>query len=164
MTKKGFGIGEIAAEINLKLHRLMPTGQFCAASLISIAPQTNRIEVWNGGLPPILLVNERHEIIHQLSSDKLPLGILGAETFISSTATVTTENVCHAILYSDGLVEAENAEGNAFGDHGLGKALGTASASCSLMQHIKTEVINFLGGLEPHDDISLLTVNMETLS
>ncbi|MDD2914826.1 MAG: SpoIIE family protein phosphatase [Gallionella sp.] len=164
MTKKGFGIGDIAAEINSKLHRLMPTGQFCAASLISIAPQQNRIEVWNGGLPSILLVNAKREVIHQLCSDKLPLGILDAESFSSQTATVTTENVCHAILYSDGLVEAENAHGHAFGDHGLSRALGAECRSCSLIQNIKAEVIDFLGGLEPHDDISLLTVNMETLS
>ena len=164
MTKKGFGIGEIAAEINLKLHRLMPTGQFCAACLISIAPRENRIVVWNGGLPAILLVNENREVIHQLSSDKLPLGILDAENFSAQTATVDTENVCHAILYSDGLVEAQNAQGHAFGDHGLSRALGAECTSCSLIQNIKTEVIHFLGGLEPHDDISLLTVNMETLS
>lgn len=163
MTKKGFGIGEIAAEINLKLHRLMPTGQFCAASLISIAPQENRIEVWNGGLPAILLVNAKREIIDQLCSDELPLGILDAENFNSLTATVTTENVCHAILYSNGLVEAQNAQGHAFGDHGLSSALGTECTSGSLLQNIKTEVIHFLGGMEPHDDISLLTVNMETL-
>jgi serine phosphatase RsbU (regulator of sigma subunit) len=164
MTKKGFGIGEIAAEINLKLHNLMPTGQFCAASLISITPQANRIEVWNGGLPAILLANEKYEVIHQLTSKKLPLGILDAKSFNSSTVTVTTENMCHAILHSDGLIEAENAQGDAFGDHGLAKAMGTASTGCCLMQHIKTEVISFLGGLEPHDDISLLTVNLGTLS
>ena len=164
MTKKGFGLGEIVAEMNTKLHRLMPVGQFCAASLICIAPRENRIEVWNGGLPPILLVNDKHAVVHQLSSENLPLGILPAESFVASTVTVTTENVCHAVLCSDGLVEAQNAEGQMFGDHGLIKALGAACTSDSpLLQHIKTEVIKFLGGLEPHDDISLLTVNMGTI-
>ena len=164
MTQKGLGIGEIAAEINLKLHRLMPTGQFCAACLISIAPRTNRIEVWNGGLPPILLVNEKHQVIHQLSSDKLPLGILDAKKFTASVTTVATDGVCHAVLYSDGLIEAQNAQGDVFGDHGLIRALETACTNSPLMQHIKTEVISFLGGLEPHDDVSLLTVNMGSLS
>ncbi len=164
MTRKGFGIGDIAGEINRKLRRLLPVGQFCSACLLSIAPRTNRIEVWNGGLPPILLVNARREIARNLPSSKLPLGILDENSFDGSTLAISTEEVCHIVLYSDGLVEAQNAEGRQFGDHGMAKALSGAQTSHPLIQSIKTEVIRFLNGLEPHDDISLLAVNLESLS
>jgi serine phosphatase RsbU (regulator of sigma subunit) len=164
MTQKGFGIGEIAAEINRKLRRLLPMGQFCSASLLSISPSTNRVEVWNGGLPPILLVNAQREIVRSQASDKLPLGILDDVAFDPSTISIAAEGVCHIVLYSDGLVEAQNAEGRQFGDHGMAGALAGACASCPLIQLIKAEVIDFLSGLEPHDDISLLTVNLESLS
>jgi len=164
MTRKGLGIGEIVAEINRKLHRLLPIGQFCSASLLSISPRTNRVEVWNGGLPPILLIDGQHRIVHRLSSDKLPLGVADAESFDAATTTVATHGVCHAILYSDGLIEAQNAEGREFGDHGLIGALAAACAGASLIQLVKQGVIDFLGGLEPHDDISLLAVNLESLS
>lgn len=164
MTRKGFGIGDIAGEINRKLRRLLPIGQFCSASLLRIMPSANRIEVWNGGLPPILLVNARREISRNLPSSKLPLGILDENGFDGSTLTVSTEEVCHIVLYSDGLVEAQNAEGRQFGDHGMATALSGARASHSLIQSIKAEVIRFLDGLEPHDDISLLAVNLESLS
>ena len=164
MTRKGFGIGDIAGEINRKLRRLLPVGQFCSACLLSIAPRTNRIEVWNGGLPPILLVNARREIARNLPSSKLPLGILDENSFDGSTLAISTEEVCHIVLYSDGLVAAQNAEGRQFGDHGMAKALSGAQTSHPLIQSIKTEVIRFLNGLEPHDDISLLAVNLESLS
>lgn len=162
MTQKGFSIGEIAAEINRKLHWLLPIGQFCSASLLSISPRANRVEMWNGGLPPVLLVNGQHEIAHRLSSDKLPLGILDAQSFDASTTSVATREVCHVILYSDGLVEARNAQGQEFGDHRLAGALGAANAGVSLTQQIKAAVIDFLGGLEPHDDVSLLAINLES--
>lgn len=162
MTKKGFHIGDIAAEINRKLRRLLPTGQFCSASLLAISPRDNRVEAWNGGLPPILLVNEGHEIVHRLSSDKLPLGILDEGDFDASTTRVATDGACHAVLYSDGLVEAQNAEGAEFGEQGICIALQNADPQFSLIQKIKAGVIAFLGGLEPHDDISLLSVNLET--
>lgn len=162
MTKKGLGIGEIAVEINRKLHQLLPTGHFCAASLVSISPLKDRMEIWNGGLPPVLLVNDSREVVGSASSNKLPLGVLGADSFDSSTAMLPTENAHHIILYSDGLVEAQNAGGEEFGDHGLAAALRVpGAAGCSLLQLIKTGVIEFLGGLEPHDDISLLSVNLE---
>lgn len=164
MTQKGFGIGEIAAEINRKLRRLLPMGQFCSASLLSISPRTNRMEVWNGGLPPILLVNAQREIVRSLTSDKLPLGILDDSGFDPSTVTIAAAGVCHIVLYSDGLVEAQNAEGRQFGDHGMASALAGACVNCPLIQSIKAKVIDFLNGLEPHDDISLLTVNLESLS
>lgn len=164
MTKKGYAIGDIADEINRKLHWLLPMGQFCSASLLSISPRSNRVEMWNGGLPPILLVNEQREVIHRLPSDKLPLGILDAKNFDPSTATVATEGVCHAILYSDGLVEAQNAAGQEFGDSRLTGALGAACAGGSLIQQIKAAVVDFLGGLEPHDDVSLLAINLESLA
>lgn len=164
MTQKGFGIGEIAAEINRKLRRLLPMGQFCSASLLSICPRTNRMEVWNGGLPPILLVNAQRDIVRSLSSDKLPLGILDESAFDAATVAIAADGVCHIVLYSDGLVEAQNSEGLQFGDRGMAGALAGACANCPLIQSIKAKVIDFLNGLEPHDDISLLTVNLESLS
>lgn len=164
MTRKGDGISEIAREINLKLHRLLPTGQFCAASLVNIALDPLSIEVWNAGLPPILLVDEHRMVQHRFPSNKLPLGILDAAHFDGATSVLPVADACHVILYSDGLVEAQNAAGETFGDHGLANALLTRCASCTLTHLIKAAVIEFLDGLEPHDDISMLTVNLATLS
>ncbi|MGD9787937.1 MAG: PP2C family protein-serine/threonine phosphatase [Sulfuricellaceae bacterium] len=159
MTRKGFSLGEIAAEINRKLHQLLPTGQFCAAILLALKPLENRIELWNGGLPPALLIDRRCRIIHRIESANLPLGIVGEESFAAATRTLPMDGVEHVILYSDGLVEAQNARGDAFGDHGLADALGAPCFSCQPLELIKSHVIAFLDGLEPHDDITLLTVS-----
>ena len=164
MTKKGYSITQIACEINSKLHRLMPTGQFCAACLLCISPRENHIEVWNGGLPPILLLKGSNTVTHRLASNNLPLGILDAESFSAATVSLCDEQIDHIVLYSDGLVEAENAQGHPFGDHGLSRVVHAACVQRSLLQHIKNEVIQFLGGLAPHDDISLLTIDMKALS
>lgn len=165
MTQKGFAISDIAREINLKLHRILPAGQFCAAALVSLSPEHARMEVWNAGLPPILLVNEHHEIVHRFHSSRLPLGILGADNFDASTMAFPIGEACHVILYSDGLVGAEDAAGEAFGDHGIANALGVPCANCSsLIQPVKAAVVEFLDGLEPHDDISMLVVDLATLS
>jgi serine phosphatase RsbU (regulator of sigma subunit) len=162
MTRKGFPLGEIAAEINRKLHRLLPTGNFCAATLLALKPLENSIEVWNGGLPPALFIDDRHNTVHRVDSDKLPLGIVSDEDFDAATRTLPMSGVEHAILYSDGLVEAQNASGDAFGDHGLSEALSTPCSTCHPLQLIKSHVISFLDGLEPHDDISLLAVSLES--
>lgn len=165
MTQKGFPISDIAREINLKLHRLLPVGQFCAAALVSISPDLARMEVWNAGLPPILLVNEYREITYRLYSSKLPLGILDAEKFDASTTALPLGEASHVILYSDGLVDAEDAAGEIFGDHGIADALRTPCANCaSMIQFVKAAVIEFLDGLESHDDISMLAIDLASLS
>jgi len=160
MTRKGFGIHEIAREINRKLHKLLPTGQFCAASLVSISPDAARLEIWNGGLPPVLLINGQREILHEFPSSKLPLGVVGDDGFDASSAECSLGDIHHIILYSDGLVEAQNANGKEFGGHGLASALRVSGPAGSLLDLIKNGVIEFLDGLEPHDDISLLSINL----
>jgi Serine phosphatase RsbU, regulator of sigma subunit len=160
MTQKGFSIGEIAAEINRKLHALLPTGHFCAAVLLALDPREGRIEVWNGGLPPALFIDQNHAELYRAESDKLPLGIQGESGFDASTRIVPTGAAHHVILYSDGLVEAQNAQGEAFGDHRLTEALTQPCTNGNPIQLIKSHVISFLDGLEPHDDISLLALNL----
>ena len=164
MTRKGFGIGEIAREINLKLHNLLPTGQFCAACLVSIGVDPAVVEVWNGGLPPVLLADASRAIVGRMPSDKLPMGILAPEKFDASTTVLQVPEACHAILYSDGLIEAQNGAGEVFGEHGLAAALAEVCESCSVTQLLRAAVIEFLAGLEPHDDISMLAVDLATLS
>jgi len=162
MTRKGFSLGEIAAEINRKLHHLLPTGNFCAAILLALRPLDNQIELWNGGLPPALLIDGRYRIVHQVDSGTLPLGIIGEKDFDATTRSFSMDGIEHVILYSDGLVEAQNASGEAFGDHGLTEALNTPCSACHPLQLIKSHVIAFLDGLEPHDDISLLSLSLES--
>lgn len=160
MTRKGFGISQIAEEINRKLHMLLPTGQFCSSCLICITPESEEVEIWNGGLPPVLLVNEGREILRSLPSDRLPLGIVGNAEFDATTVMASLQGVLHLIIYSDGLVEAENALGHAFGESGLEDALRVPCSACTLLEAIKSGIIAFLDGLEPHDDISLLSIKL----
>ncbi len=162
MTRKGFPLGEIAAEINRKLHHLLPTGNFCAATLLALKPLDSQIELWNGGLPPALLIDGRHRIVHQVDSGALPLGIIGEQDFDAGTRSFPLDGIEHVILYSDGLVEAQNASGEPFGDRGLADALNTPCSACHPLQLIKSHVIAFLDGMEPHDDISLLSVSLES--
>lgn len=160
MTRKGFGIAEIAREINRKLHMLLPTGHFCSASLICLSPESDELTLWNGGLPPVLLVDARREILESVVSQHLPLGIIGDTAFSGATTRRTLCDVEHLIIYSDGLVEAQNAHGEPFGEGGLAEALRLPCSACTLLETVKAGIIDFLDGLEPHDDISLLSIKL----
>ena len=161
MTRKGYGIGEIAAEINRKLNELLPTGHFCAATLMRLAPLQRELEVWNGGQPPLLMVDDGGRVAREVPSFRFPLGVVATSRFDDGTLVLPLETTRHIVLCSDGLIEAQNARGEMFGSDGLHGAL---AASCGgadhPLQNIKSELVGFLDGMEPHDDVSLLTVDV----
>lgn len=160
MSRKGLPLGEIAAEINHKLHQQLPTGHFCAATLVSLDLERRQLEAWIGGQPPLLLINHQHQVAAQLASCHFPLGIINASEFDARTQCIALAAFSHLLLYSDGLVEARNADGEMFGEARLAQALSGRPSKTSLMQGIKTRLIAFLNGLEPHDDVSVLSVKL----
>lgn len=160
MSRKGLPLGEIAAEINRKLHRLLPTGHFCAATLVSLDIAQSRLETWIGGQPPLLLVDHDRHDATQLESEHFPLGVVGDDRFDSRTRMLSLARCSHLLLYSDGLLEARNVAGEMFGAERLRLALGERVRKGGLLQGIKSRLVGFLDGLEPHDDISVLAVEL----
>lgn len=159
MTRKGFSIVDVATEINKKLNRVLPTGHFCAACLISIDRGRERIEIWNGGLPPALIIDHQGRIIRRIISSKLPLGIIGADEFDIQTEVFFTPDAHSILVYSDGLVEAANSDGVMFGEAGLEQAVLRAGSVARIFESVKAHVAPFIKDSGVDDDISLLQVH-----
>jgi sigma-B regulation protein RsbU (phosphoserine phosphatase) len=66
------------------------------------------------------------------------------------------------ILTSDGLVEATNAASEMFGFERLEQALvtGPTSSAKAMLDHLKTEITAYVGEAEPHDDITIVVVQV----
>lgn len=158
MTRKGMAIGRIADEINQKLHDSMPTGHFCAACIACVDPVEDWIDVWNGGLPPVLVIDGEYRVAVSIPSSKPPLGVLSPENFDVRTERLALPPSARLVIYSDGLTEATNPQGEMFGDDGLEKAIRDAHAHPHLSDSIKSCLISFMDGLEPADDVSLVTM------
>lgn len=165
MVRKGRSVSEIAAEVNGKLHALLPTGQFCAGIVARLLPQERLLEVWSGGHPPVVLLDAEHRVVGEVHADKFPLGIVGEKEFDAATTRVDLSRVDTILLCSDGLLEARNADGEMFGERCLPRLMGaprTLDDLC-LLERIKRGLVHFLDGLEPHDDVSVLTIDTRAL-
>lgn len=160
MSRKGRGIREIAGEINRKLHDLLPTGHFCAAALVRYAPARAELEVWSGGHPPILLLDAAHRVCGRIQPCAFPLGVVDAQRFEADTQVVDIRAASHILLCSDGLLDARNDMGEMFETRLYGGVLRAAPGTdAHPLERIKRGLIHFLDGLEPHDDISILTLD-----
>lgn len=106
MTSKGFALPTILDELNRKLHKYLPSDCFVATCLLSIDMDNQRIELWNAGLPDVLLIDRATHGVRRLRSRNLPLGILRPADFDAVTESHDLSTDTLAVLASDGLVEA----------------------------------------------------------
>ncbi len=158
MTRRDFKPAEILAEINRKLRDIMPIGHFCAAVLACCDPATRQIEIFNGGLPPVLLLDADGKIAGRAVSKNLALGVLPQEAFAAETTIFDNITNGTLVLYSDGVTEAQNTAGEMFGDSRLQDALATGDGKP--FDAVKTALEDFIGKRTPDDDISLITLRL----
>lgn len=158
MVEKGFTLSSIVVEMNAVLKDQIPPERFVAAALVRIDPRNRSVEVWNGGTPEILLLEENGDIAESFPSIHPPLGILDPKVFDSRTTLLRWPRPGRLLFCSDGLLEAENETGQAFGREGLEKALQSAMGR-PLFEHVIESVTKHLGERPAHDDISLITID-----
>jgi len=137
------------------------THQFCALCYADLAGSTLRAS--NAGcIPP--LVRHRTGAVERLDLGGLPLGVgLGAATGYGE-ATVSLGTGDLVILTSDGVVEARNAAGELFGFARLEAAIagGPTDSAAAMLDYVLANVRMFVGGTEPHDDLTMVIVQQRS--
>ena len=161
MAKDGYSIGKIARNMNKQLKAIMPINRFVAVSIILIDFSNNVIEVWNGGNPAVFLINENKEIVKKFNSEHLALGIMPDNAFDEKTEFVSCSGNNAVVLYSDGLIEAENANGVEFDENMLIDAFQHNTDAAKLRNDIVDAVTTHLDGETAHDDMSLVVLNTQ---
>jgi anti-sigma regulatory factor (Ser/Thr protein kinase) len=88
----------------------------------------------------------------------LPLGILPNSEFICETETVQVPQASHLLLFSDGLIEAENAASEQFGMQLLESCVADGAVE-QCLDRVQAAVLEHLQGATPHDDLSCLLLD-----
>jgi len=158
MLRKGFSMEEIVFEINQKLNNILPTGIFCCACFIEIDIVRNKLKVWNGGLPALLIHRENRGIIAQVKSSHPPLGILGPAKFANNIEIVDIKPNDRIYIYSDGIIECENQSQELFGQERLEKCFMDNNDPDRLFDEIMESVSAFSAGHPQSDDITIIEV------
>lgn len=162
MTEKGFGIDAIAHELNAKVRQLLPTDRFVAATLASIDFAEGVIRVWNGGNPESVLLDARGHPKYVFSRTNVPLGVLDDHEFDATLEVRPFAAEVQLAMFSDGLLEAEDAQGRPFGFERLAATL-VNTESARRLAALRTAVQGHQGGREASDDVSLLLVDCRRL-
>lgn len=159
MVCKGFGVPEIVAEINRRLHEVLPPGFFLAAVVIAVDEHARSLTVWNGGIPCGSRIGASGTVTEWACPQHPPMGILGPERFNTECEVRTWEAPGQLALCSDGLLEAESADGEMYGLGRLQTALAAHPEEARLVA-VLASLDAHLQGKAPADDVSLLLISL----
>jgi len=153
---------ELAANMNRYACSNSQGGlRFTTAFLAEYDPVRRTVHYINAGHNnPIL--RRASGPIERLDVGGLPFGILPEAKY--EAATVTLAQADWLIIFTDGLIEAENARQEEYGEARLLSAIesGKLVEPAELLKHLMAEVDLFVGNTPQHDDVTCMLLKSES--
>ena len=158
LSDTGATLPRIVGEVNRQLAATMPIGRFVAASMLRIDYAGLAAEIWIGGMPDLLLIDQTGAMKESIAATHLPLGIAEFHPDDATPTRIAIESGDQFVLYSDGLPEAEGTDGEPFGLGRLRTAL-AAAPPANRLAAVQDALLRHVGAGTPHDDVSLLVID-----
>lgn len=132
--------------------------RFTTAFLAELEPATGRLSYVNAGhnWPVLRRISGAFE---RLEAGGLPLGIQPAARYESGTTTLVPGDLL--LIFTDGLVEAENDREEEYDEQRMLAELSSAGGSAgAVLKQLMSSVDKFVGLTRQHDDITCLVLRM----
>ncbi len=149
-------LAELGARINRIFRRDGISGRFATLAVLEVRGADGAVRLLNAGHTPPILV--RGGVPHALAKGGAALGLLADAAYAVVEETLAPGDLL--LVYSDGINEARNAEGECFGNERVAaQAAGRArDGAAALGQALLDEVQRFIGESRPDDDQTLLVL------
>jgi serine phosphatase RsbU (regulator of sigma subunit) len=116
MCKKDLSLADIIKELDLLMSRVMPIDRFLSAIILKINSETSIVEVWNGGMPGLIKVNENLGKLEEFKSKSFPLGLNSMyavdEEFNPEIKEIKLNHDDKIVMFSDGVLESQQVNFN----------------------------------------------------
>jgi serine phosphatase RsbU (regulator of sigma subunit) len=150
------GVAELVGKMNQYACTNSQNGRrFTTAFVAEFDPQSREISYVNAGHnAPIL--RRASGAMERLEAGGIPLGIIDASAYSSATVTLTPGD--WVVMFSDGVVESENAKHEEYGEDRLTYNLhmGATQSPALLLQRIMSDIDVFVGSAPQHDDVTCM--------
>ncbi len=161
LTVKGFTLEELLIELNSKLHNILPSNIFCAASVIEVDMNNGKLAVWNGWSPEVLCVSPDGHLKRSFTSTNMPLGATKPEKFNSRLTSIDFNKGDKLFVFSDGFSETQDLNGKMFGIDRIKAIIEDSSKThFSIFDEIIRQTAEFRGDRPQQDDLTLLEITM----
>lgn len=161
MVSESASVGDIAQEINSQLYKLMPPSMFFVATILELNARGDIMSVWMGGNPESYWLNRNGELKDTIDAQHMPLGILNDDEFDPKSQIFNIEPEDKIYLYSDGIIEAKNQNGELFGDERLKDIL--VNAGDDRFNDVLKQLNEFTSDNSQSDDITLVELTCNAI-
>ncbi len=149
-------LSQLATKINAVLHRDTIRTMFASLVCIEFAPESGLVRLINAGhLPPVHVTASG---IKEMSKGDPAIGIFPEVSYTEQQLELQRGDTL--LVYSDGLPDAKNVNGEFFGTTRLFDILQRSSglASDEIAEHILSSVNHFIGEAKVYDDLSMIVM------
>ncbi len=161
MVAESASVGDIAREINLQLNKLLPPRMFLVASILELGSGGDSLSIWMGGMPEHYWLSQDGELKGTIKSRHIPLGVCDDDEFDAEVQVLNVEQGDQLYLYSDGVVEARNADAELFGNERLQQTL--LAEKENRFDKVLKQLAAFSADHSQNDDITLVELTCRPL-
>ena len=151
-------LADLVSRMNLYASSNSQNGRrFTTAFIGEYDPATHTLAYVNAGHnPPVL--RRKSGAIEKLDQGGIPLGILESAPY--SAGSVVLESGDWLVIFTDGVVEADNDRGDEYGEQRLLYVVHTGAGltPSQLLESLVADVDRFVAGAPQHDDITCMLV------
>ncbi len=154
----GMVLADLAGQMNRwSWDRSLEGRNFIMAFFADVQAGTGALRYVNGGHQPPFLLRASGQP-ERLELRGFPLGAMSGSSYETGSTTLGAGDAL--VLFTDGLVVAEDHRGEPFGEQRLLRALEGARglAAGDLLEVLRRSVLSFAGSARQRDDISLMVV------
>jgi sigma-B regulation protein RsbU (phosphoserine phosphatase) len=142
--------------INRGLVGQVDVDRFATLCIVSFDEATRSLQYTNAGHLPLLVFRVESQTIEQVDMEGLPIGIDRASAYHMKNVSLDPGDI--AVLYTDGITEALNQEGEQYGQKRLASVVsGNYSKKAEELKNlIQKDLSDFTGFAKQHDDQTLV--------
>lgn len=157
-TKEKRDMLDVVNRLNSGLYSLSDSSRYVTLLLADIDARSKSLRYINCGHNPALLFQTTTHDVVPMNSSCFPIGMFDSLACAMNPAALTTGDIL--VLYTDGVIEAENSLGEEFGMERLSTLIrrGYMLSADELMNHILESVADFSRDVGFEDDATILVV------
>jgi serine phosphatase RsbU (regulator of sigma subunit)/CHASE2 domain-containing sensor protein len=155
----GRRVDELLREANAEIARENPESLFVTVFAGVLDVLSGRLEYCNAGHEPPFVLAPNGEIARLKEGGGPPLCVLDGFSYVAAEHGMSRRGI--VCVVSDGVTEAMNSAGELYGVDRLRDALKSARSAenpAALVNAIRADITQFVGGAEPADDLTLLVL------
>lgn len=154
---------DVLRKVNRQLYPDIKEDMFISMAYIILDPANNRVTLARAGHDAPLLYKRSSKTVTPVKPRGMALGIDSGSVFDRLTADfdVSLEHGDCLVLYTDGVTEALDAEGNEFGLERTAQSVRASAmnGASAIITRVIDDVRNFAGSQPQNDDITMIAIH-----